>query len=437
MGEIAVRTEKLSKHYRVGPPRPRHDTLRDHLVAGARALLRGRRPARGAANGIFWALKDVSLEIPRGQVVGIIGANGAGKSTLLKVLSRITEPSSGRALIYGSVASLLEVGIGFDRELTGRENVYLNGAILGMRKAEIDRQLDEIVAFAEVDRFLDTPVKRYSSGMYVRLAFAVAAHLRPEILIVDEVLAVGDTRFQKKCLNKMRDVGHDGRTVLFVSHNMAAITSLCQRAVLVAGGHIALDGPAHDVVAAYMSAEIETMAVREWRDDEPAPGGDVARLRAVRVRAADGTITEAIDIRQPVRVEIEYEVIAPGRVLLPNAWFFNEQGVCLFGAQDRDPAWRMRPRPAGCYVSTVWIPGNLLSDGRVSVCVYLCTLHPLTREYTGLQFGVEHVVSFCVVDTIDRNASRGDWLGPMAGAVRPMLEWTTEVDLPAGVQAMA
>ena len=250
MTDIAIRVENLSKLYTIGrAQQQRHDTLRDALVA---AFQRSHVQALERSDEL-WALRDVSFEIQRGEVVGIIGRNGAGKSTLLKILSRITEPTSGRAEIHGRVGSLLEVGTGFHPELTGRENIYLNGAILGMRRAEIERKFDEIVAFAEIERFLDTPVKRYSSGMYVRLAFAVAAHLEPEILLVDEVLAVGDAAFQKKCLGKMGDVAKEGRTVLFVSHNMAAVENLCSRGFLLRHGHLTHDGPIWQVVETYLS----------------------------------------------------------------------------------------------------------------------------------------------------------------------------------------
>lgn len=250
MSNISIKAEKLSKMYNIGLAQQRHDTLRDQLVDIVSTPFRGRRKEK--ENGTFWALKDVSFEVMRGDVLGIIGRNGAGKSTLLKLLSRITEPTSGRAIINGRVGSLLEVGTGFHPELTGRENVFLNGAILGMKRSEIVRNFDEIVEFAEIEKFLDTPVKRYSSGMYVRLAFAVAAHLEPEILLVDEVLAVGDVAFQKKCLGKMGDVAKQGRTVLFVSHNLAAISNLCDRACLIVQGKLATTGRPEDVIEVYM-----------------------------------------------------------------------------------------------------------------------------------------------------------------------------------------
>ncbi|MBE9475315.1 MAG: ABC transporter ATP-binding protein [Chloroflexi bacterium] len=250
MPDISIKVEKLSKMYNIGLAQQRHDTLRDQLVDIFSAPFRGRGKVK--VKETFWALKDVSFEVSRGDVLGIIGRNGAGKSTLLKLLSRITEPTSGRAVINGRVGSLLEVGTGFHPELTGRENVFLNGAILGMHRSEIVRKFDEIIEFAEIEKFLDTPVKRYSSGMYVRLAFAVAAHLEPEILLVDEVLAVGDIAFQKKCLGKMGDVAKQGRTVLFVSHNLAAISNLCDRACLIDQGKLAITGIPEDVIEFYM-----------------------------------------------------------------------------------------------------------------------------------------------------------------------------------------
>ena len=258
MSNIAIRAENLSKRYKIGIAKYRHDTLRDQLTEGFNSLFRRDRrrstmsPGRRAPTDTIWAIKDVSFEVREGEVVGVIGRNGAGKSTLLKILSRITEPNEGRVEIYGRVGSLLEVGTGFHPELTGRENIYLNGGILGMRKAEIQRKFDEIVAFSEIERFIDTPVKRYSSGMYVRLAFAVAAHLEPEVLIVDEVLAVGDLGFQKKCLGKMEGVAQEGRTVLFVSHNMAAVEHLCNKAFILDGGKVTFRGPVKEAVDHYM-----------------------------------------------------------------------------------------------------------------------------------------------------------------------------------------
>jgi lipopolysaccharide transport system ATP-binding protein len=368
----------------------------------------------------IWALRDASFEVRRGEVVGIIGRNGAGKSTLLKILSRITEPSEGYGEIHGRVGSLLEVGTGFHNELTGRENIYLNGAILGMKRAEITRKFDDIVAFSEVERFIDTPVKHYSSGMYLRLAFAVAAHLEPEILIVDEVLAVGDSAFQKKCLNKMQEVGREGRTVLFVSHSMSAITRLCERAILLDGGRVVRDGPAPDVVSAYLKAGFGTTAVREWSDGERA-NRDIAGLRAVRVRDEKGTITETIDIRRPVRIDMEYEVCQPDHVLMPYFSLSNEEGVVAFTSNDVDPEWRGRPRPLGRYVSTVWIPGNYLAEGTMFVTAGMTAVNRDRK-----QFLERDVVAFQVVDSLDGDSARGDSAKHVRGVVRPLLKWTTD-----------
>jgi len=379
----------------------------------------------------FWALRGLSFAVRPGEVVGIIGHNGAGKSTLLKILSRITEPSEGFGEIHGRVGSLLEVGTGFHGELTGRENIYLNGAILGMKHVEIDRKFDDIVAFSEVEKFIDTPVKHYSSGMYLRLAFAVAAHLDPEILIVDEVLAVGDASFQKKCLSKMQDVGREGRTVLFVSHNMPAITRLCDRAILLNGGRILQDGSATDVVGAYLKSGFGTTAVREWADDENWPGKGIAGLRAVRVRDEQGKITDALDIRRAIRIEMEYEVWLPDYFLMPYFYLSNEEGVVAFTSNDVDPTWRGRRRPRGRYVSTVWIPGNYLSEGTMFVTAGLTTLHPDQK-----QFVERDIVAFQVFDSLDGDSARGESATRVRGVVRPLLKWTTESEpLPTAQRA--
>ncbi len=412
----------MGKRFRIGAVREGTETLRDMLTRTARSVgrrLRGLPPER-ADSEEFWALRGVSFEVKRGECVGIIGRNGAGKSTLLKVLSRITEPTEGRFRMRGRASSLLEVGTGFHPELTGRENIFLNGAILGMGRKEIARKFDEIVAFSEVEKFLDTPVKHYSSGMYVRLAFAVAAHLEPEILIVDEVLAVGDAQFQKKCLNKMEDVGQGGRTVLFVSHNMPAVTRLCPRVILMTAGRVSADGPSQQVITSYLRSGIGTTAAREWTDLTTAPGNEVVRLRATRVRAEDGTVSETIDIRRPVGVEVEYEVLRPGHVLVPNCPFHNEDGLCVFHAHDWDPVWRRRPRPVGTYVSTVWVPGNLLAEGTLVVGVAVSSYDPVV-----VHFYERDAVAFQVVDSLEGDSARGDYAAAVPGVVRPILRWDT------------
>jgi lipopolysaccharide transport system ATP-binding protein len=286
------------------------------------------------------------------------------------------------------------------------------------------------VAFAEVERFVDTPVKHYSSGMYLRLAFAVAAHLEPEILMVDEVLAVGDVRFQRKCMDKMQDVRHRGCTVLFVSHSMPAITRLCERALLLEQGTLIQDGPAHEVVASYLHSGLGTTAAREWDDPTAAPGNEVVRLRAVRVRSEDGAVVDTVDIRARVGIELEYEVLKPGQVLLPHFDLHNANGVHAFVGLDQDPAWRGRPRPAGRYISTGWIPGNLLSEGVMLIGAAMRALQPDV-----LHFLERNAVAFHVTDSPGGHTARGDYPGGIPGVVRPLLHWTTHCVPPEGQRA--
>jgi lipopolysaccharide transport system ATP-binding protein len=425
MSDTIIEVENLSKRYIIGHLAQKGDGLRHAIENAVRAPLRWMRSVSRASRATqeeFWALRDLNLKIRPGEVLGIIGRNGAGKSTFLKILSRITEPTQGRIRIRGRVASLLEVGTGFHQELSGRENIFLNGAILGMARMEIRRKFDEIVAFSGVEKFIDTPVKRYSSGMYVRLAFAVAAHLEPEILVVDEVLAVGDAEFQKKCLDKMDDVGHTGRTILFVSHNMQAITRLCSRCILLENGKIKMDGHSHRVASAYLSSGFGTNAVREWTDLTKAPGDDVVRLRAVRVRTETGQLADSFDIRRSIGIEMEYEVVEAGYVFHPHFGLTNEEGTLLFVAQDVDPEWRGRRRPVGRYVSTGWIPGNLLAEGALSVWITIMTLEPEC-----LRVDAQDAVLFRVLDCLEaKDTSRGEYPRPIPGVMRPMLKWTTK-----------
>lgn len=312
MNDIAISVKDLSKKFRLGARQERYKTLRDALVETFSTPFRMfNRPKSGARNPDlepFWALKNISFEIKRGEVVGIIGRNGAGKSTLLKILSRIMEPTTGYAEIFGRVGSLLEVGTGFHGELSGRDNIYLNGAILGMKRSEIDRKFDEIVSFAEVDKFIDTPVKHYSSGMYLRLAFAVAAHLETEILLVDEVLAVGDVQFQKKCLGKMEEVGKEGRTILFVSHNMGAISRLCSKCIWLHEGTLNQEGVVSQTVSAYLQYGAVSGAERVWAK-EKSPGDDICRLFSARLLQDDTHTTSTIEINRPFSFQIEIDLM--------------------------------------------------------------------------------------------------------------------------------
>jgi lipopolysaccharide transport system ATP-binding protein len=334
MSEIAIRVEGLGKQYRLGETRERYATLRDQIRKWTSPRGWFRRAAERSARSDFWALRDVSFEVKRGDVVGIIGRNGAGKSTLLKILSRITEPTEGEADLHGRVGSLLEVGTGFHPELTGRENIFLNGAILGMKRTEIVRRFDEIVAFAEVEKFIDTPVKHYSSGMYMRLAFAVAAHLEPEILVVDEVLAVGDAEFQKKCLGKMGEVARGGRTVLFVSHNMAAIQALCSRVCVLRQGELAFNGRTNEGMLAYVNAAGET--ANHWQRPSTATSGPLFFTTVgVELRGAQPRLHLEVDLvlreNGPhfpsfVSIDIRDEIGTPIMQALPRLSPFTQPG---------------------------------------------------------------------------------------------------------------
>jgi len=436
MNDVAVRVENLGKLYRIGQI-VGYKTLRESLTYVMTAPFRrlkqvGDRRRKTVASGhpssvpghpnAIWALKDVSFEVKRGEAVGIIGRNGSGKTTSLKILSRITAPTEGYAEVHGRIGSLLEVGTGFHPELTGRENIYLNGAVIGMKKAEVERKFDEIVSFAEIEKFLDTPVKRYSSGMYVRLAFSVAAHLEPEILLIDEVLAVGDAEFQKKCLGKMESATGEGRTVLFVSHNMAAVQRLCQRTILLDQGKVVDDGATEKVVQHYLGSGLNTCAERVWDSIESAPGGNVVRLRAIRARNGKGEITAEFNIQEAIHVEMEYWVLQDGVAFEEFFRFYNESGVFLFSSYNNlNPAWRNRKREAGLYRSACRIPGNLLSEGRVNVLAAAATI-PHTVHASQID-----AVTFHVFDP-GSGGVRGDYTGEWTkrGLLRPMLEWETE-----------
>lgn len=415
---VAIKVENLSKKYVIGAAQERQDTLRDWLVAAGRSLRR-----RPTAENEFWALRDVSFEVQRGEVVGVIGRNGAGKSTLLKILSRITEPTSGRAYINGRVGSLLEVGTGFHPELTGRENIFLNGAILGMRRTEIARKFDEIVAFAEIEKFLDTPVKRYSSGMYVRLAFAVAAHLEPEILLVDEVLAVGDAAFQKKCLGKMGDVAKEGRTVLFVSHNMTAVNTLCQRALLLSLGRVICDGLSQDAINKYYDGLNSAAGIVIWNNISEAPGNEVVRLHSVKVR--QGSITEKVDIDKEFQIEIEFWNLKDDVRLYSYLRLIDSSGYIVLDTASFTEANAQKddlydvPLAKGLYRSVCKIPANFLNDQTYRVTVAVATLSPIQDVYVYQP----EIVGFTVFDTgvMRTPGANGKW----PGTVRVKMDWKT------------
>ncbi len=359
MSQPAIQIESISKQYRLGLREQAHTSLREamvDLVTGPwKRFKKLSEPTSDA--GMFSALEEISLEVQPGEVVGLVGRNGAGKSTLLKILSRITEPTSGRAVLRGRVGNLLEVGTGFHPELSGRENIYLNGAILGMKRTEIDQKFDRIVDFSQIEKFLDTPVKRYSSGMYVRLAFAVAAHLEPEILLVDEVLAVGDTAFQKKCLGKMSDVARSGRTVLFVSHNMAAMKQLCDRCVWLDGGRVKMIGPTDDVIRSYLGDSDELSAEADFT---PGDTGRVVFHRAW-VSNTDGTAASELDALQPLWVNLDFEVRERVQNVDISAWLstVRDTPVCFASLSDSHGG-KIVPLNPGRYSCAIRIPENFL-----------------------------------------------------------------------------
>jgi lipopolysaccharide transport system ATP-binding protein len=416
-----IKAENVSKQYRIGVKAPAYRTLR---AAVGEALRNPLRQLRGGGQGgdTIWALSGVGFEVRPGEVVGIVGSNGAGKSTLLKILSRIVEPTTGRVELYGRVGSLLEVGTGFHQELTGRENVFLNGAMLGMKRAEITRKFDEIVAFSGVEKFIDTPVKWYSSGMYMRLAFAVAAHLEPEVLIVDEVLAVGDANFQKKCIGKMSGVAEQGRTVLFVSHNLTAMQGLCSRVIWLHEGRVVADGATGQVISDYLKTSFSARTTQVWDDPATAPGNETVRLRAVRVYPEGGSPSDPLTVRTPVVLEFEYWNLQPATVLNLSLHLVNEEGVLVFASgsgKAETKGWEEgRPLPAGLFRSRCRVPGGLLNDG-----VHTAQLLAV-KDQSVVIHSYPDVLSFDVREDAE---TRQFWFGKWPGAVRPDLGWSTEL----------
>ncbi|WP_010586002.1 ABC transporter ATP-binding protein [Schlesneria paludicola] len=439
MSDLAIRVEGLSKSFRLGHHLSSHRfTEFIENVAKAAARLPGKlvhsnlpsgTPATKSSDpSTFWALQDVSFEVRQGEVVGFVGRNGAGKSTLLKLLSRITYPTHGRIEIRGRVRSLLEVGTGFHQDLTGRENIFLNGAVMGMSRGEIRRKFDEIVAFAEVEKFLDTPVKYYSSGMYVRLAFSVAAHLEPEILIIDEVLAVGDAAFQQKCMGKMGAASRQGKTILIVSHSLAAVTALCDRAILLEGGRVTANGDVIDVVRQYMASMRTTAGEAVWQTQEQAPGNEKIRLHAVRIlqEGIDGSAAD-VDISKEIEVQISYWNLIPDQQLYAAMSLKDANGTFVLRSSNArsvsstEDEWYGRSQPIGLYHATCTIPGNFLNHGQyqVSIIVGQVPGRTIIEE--------DDVVRFDVHDTgAIHEDFFGNWSGPV---IRPRLPWNTIQDL--------
>ncbi len=429
----SIQLDKVSKRFRLGATNE-YGRLTEAIASNIQSLFRkgtGARPlmpqdsfAERIEDGWFWALRDIELSIQSGEIVGIVGRNGAGKSTLLKILARIVTPTQGRVGVRGRVGSLLEVGTGFHPELTGRENVFLNGAILGMPRSEIRKRFDEIIAFAEVESFLETPVKRYSSGMAVRLAFAVAAHLEPDVLIIDEVLSVGDQAFQRKCLGKASQLGAQGRTVLVVSHNLAAVANLCRRAVLMQNGRLVADDVPERIIDQYLSEMRAGDGQRVWADDDSAPSSKEVRLRAITVtgNGADTPASE-VDIDQEIRLLVEYRVLVDNTPISIQIQVKDETGTFVFWSANApsmnlepDP-WFGKPYPVGDYRSECRIPANFLNDTRYFVSVQI------GPEVGVVSLREEAALSFVVHDTgAMRQEYTGSWLGPV---IRPKLKWRT------------
>jgi lipopolysaccharide transport system ATP-binding protein len=413
MSAIAIRTVGLSKTYPLGQLRPTL-SLKAAVTEAIASKLSIDRTNQSNGDSVH-ALNDVSIEVAKGEVLGIIGPNGAGKSTLLRILTRITAPTSGWAEIHGRVGALIGVGTGFHPDLTGRENVYLNGAILGMKKSEIDLRFDEIVAFAEIDRFLDTPVKRYSSGMYMRLAFAVAAHMEPEILLVDEVLAVGDAAFQRKCLGKMEGIAAESRAILFVSHNMSAVESLCDRVIWLDEGRIVGEGNPRDVIARYLKKTSVPVTERVWSEPAEAPGSPGVRLRRVCVRPIDGAAGDAITLATPFVIEVDYWNLSDGARFYVTLNVINEHGTLIFKTSALRSDTVSDPIPAGLFRDVCEVPAHLLNAGIHKVELMV------SRDHVNIDFRKEEVVVFEVLEAETNKPWQGNW----HGAVRPVLAWTT------------
>ncbi len=429
MGEVILQVDDLSKQYRlgvVGTGTLSHDLNR--WWAGVRgkedptALVGVSAPKKVSRTRHFWALREVSFSVERGEVLGIIGKNGAGKSTLLKILSRVTTPTSGRVRYNGRIASLLEVGTGFHPELTGQENIFLNGAILGMTKGEIRSKYSEIVEFSGVGKYIETPVKRYSSGMKVRLAFAVAAHLDPEILVVDEVLAVGDADFQKKAIGKMQDIATgEGRTVLFVSHDMDTINKLTSRSIVLVEGRIAFDGDTPTAVSEYLNDQSMGLSERCW-DREDAPGNEFARLKRVAILDQDDRIQRQFEVTKPITVEVEYWDFNQAFQSTAILHVLDDQRHVLFATNEfSSKEWDgVHDRQSGLVTARCTIPGNLMAEGRFVITVAVGNYNP-----NMVHARADEVVGFQVVDSMSGSSVRGPASNKWPGLVRPMLDWTT------------
>lgn len=427
MSKVIIKAENISKQYRLGLVGT--GTVKDDMKRWWHKM-RGQedpflkigeandRSSKGDSDYV-WSLQDINFEINQGDSVGIIGKNGAGKSTLLKILSQVTQPTTGKIYTKGRIASLLEVGTGFHPELTGRENIFLNGAILGMRKQEITRKLDEIIAFSGVERYIDTPVKRYSSGMYVRLAFAVAAHLESEILIVDEVLAVGDADFQKKCLGKMNDVSKgEGRTVLFVSHNMAAVKSLCSHSIMLENGNLTAYSETETIIDKYLTNQSNYIGKKTWTNNKPK--NQFLEVDSIYAHDEDGFSPNdaCFDITTKIGITVNYKIFEDGYSFIHGANFFNSEEINIFNTHDVTLNNRYEKKKKGEYSVTMWIPPNLLSEGVLKISFAFFKPNPFE-----LFLNLDKEICINIVDNLDKISAKGGYLYNFPGYVRPLLNW--------------
>lgn len=423
--QIAIHVQDVSKRFRLGTL-GEHQRITEALSAAIHSLFQSGSRKSSRNTNEFWALEHVSFQIRQGEVVGIIGHNGAGKSTLLKILSRIVTPTHGRVGVRGRVGSLLEVGTGFHPELTGRENIFLNGAILGMKRSDIRRRFDQIVQFAEVEPFLDTPVKRYSSGMTVRLGFSVAAHMEPDVLIIDEVLSVGDQAFQNRCMGKATELGAQGRAILVVSHNLAAVANICSRAILLDHGSIQMDAEPKQVIDRYLQGMRADTGQVSWTESS-APSSDRIRLHAIGIRNSDAPSSSSqVDIDQPISIEIDYEVLLPQTINAVQIQLKDDNGVYILSSANA-PSMSLtqdesfgKPLAVGRYQTRCILPANFLNDSRYVISLFL------GPEIGKPTIRCENVLAFSVLDTgAMRKEYLGSWYGPV---IRPRLAWSTSGD---------
>jgi lipopolysaccharide transport system ATP-binding protein len=415
---LMIKAENISKKYRYGSNYSPVSTLREAI-----SDLPCRIFAKHQSSEEFYALKDINFQISAGETVGLIGRNGTGKTTLLKILSQITYPTHGRAELFGNIGSLLEVGAGFHKDLTGRENVFLNGAMLEMSHREISQKFDDIIAFANLEKFVDMQVKHYSSGMFMRLAFAIAAHVEPEILLLDEVLAVGDFEFQKRCVQKIEQLARNGHTIMLVSHDLSRVEKLCQRAIWLEGGEIKMDDQAEKVTKALVQSAADYSVGLEWTDENIEFQSAEVRLRRIRLIDENHKLLKQIDLTQSFGVEIEFDVLTNDHLIVPRLDFTDGFNTLLFSAFEVDSEWHHKNRPHGRHTCTAWLPKNLFGEGQLGIGVSILSFRPWT-----IHFEAQNLLRVEVVSGSAKLTSRGHFEGNIPGLIRPLLNWTSKYE---------